>query len=93
MTVAQHRRATSLVVSSQNSERLTHRFWQPIQLGAALVMKLWWHTKAYGTVLIIALLTLISLIFLQIYWSCRRLLQVVVHSSVEEGEWTTFSRK
>ncbi|KAF3889948.1 MULTISPECIES: hypothetical protein [Nostocales] len=64
-----------------------------LRLSTALAMRFWWHTKAYGTVLIIGLLTLISVIFLQVYWSCRSLLQLVAHQEIGDREWKTVSRK
>jgi hypothetical protein len=64
-----------------------------VQLSTAFVMRFWWHTKAYGTVLIIALLASISVVFLQIYWSCRSFLQLVAHQEIGDNEWKTVSRK
>ncbi|GAA6615763.1 hypothetical protein [Scytonema sp. NUACC26] len=63
------------------------------RLSTALIMRFWWHIKAYGTVLIIALLASISMVFLQVYWSCRSLLQFVAHQEIGDNEWKIVSRK
>ncbi|MBW4630608.1 MAG: hypothetical protein KME30_01515 [Iphinoe sp. HA4291-MV1] len=86
-------RATSLVVTIHDSKKLTSGLWKPVQLSTAMLVRFWWHTKAYGTVLIIGLLTLLTLIFLRIHWTYRKLLLVSTHQSVEEPEWHTLSRK
>lgn len=51
--------------------------YRPIQMLVLVQHRLWWHTKAYGTVLGVMLLTLASLIYLYIHWSCRKLLSVL----------------
>ncbi|BAY18253.1 hypothetical protein NIES2109_08280 [Nostoc sp. HK-01] len=72
MAIAQQNTA-SLTISLNNSQNI-HQIWQPARLGAVFIRRLWWHTKSYGIVFSIMFLTLMSLIFLSIYWSYRHLL-------------------
>lgn len=51
-----------------------HQQWKFLQSGAAAIHRLWWHTKAYATVLGIMLLTFASLGFLYIHSFGRTLL-------------------
>jgi hypothetical protein len=51
--------------------------YRPIQILVLVQHRFWWHTKAYGTVLSIMLLTLASLIYLYMHWSCRKLLSIL----------------
>ncbi|WP_071599834.1 hypothetical protein [Mastigocladopsis repens] len=91
--MASANRATSLVVNIHDSKRETPRLWEPVRLGKAMLTRLWWDTKAYGTVFIIGLLTLLSLMFLRIHWTYRKLLLVSTHQGVGGHKWHTFSRK
>lgn len=93
MKMAMANRATSLVVTIDDSKRVTPRLWEPVQLGTALLVRFWWYSKAYGTVLMIGLLTLLSLIFLRIHGTFRKLLLVSIHQGVGGGKWHTLSRK
>jgi len=45
--------------------------WKFLESSTAAIHRLWWHTKAYATVLGIMLLTFASLGFLYIHWSGR----------------------
>ena len=49
--------------------------WNRIRLSIALLTRIGWHTRAYGTILGILLLTLMSLIVLQTYEFCRSALR------------------
>ncbi|MBW4592121.1 MAG: hypothetical protein KME46_04140 [Brasilonema angustatum HA4187-MV1] len=84
-------RATSLVVTIHDSNKLTPPLWEPIRLSTAMLTRLWWHTKAYGTVLMIALVTLLSLIFLRIYCTSRKLLLVSTHQNVARNKCHTLT--
>nr|WP_290225703.1 hypothetical protein [Trichocoleus desertorum] len=62
---------------------------QPGQLSLALAKRLWWHTKGYGTVLGVMLLVLGSLVFLNLHWLGRQLLQASTdESAAEDASWT-----
>jgi hypothetical protein len=93
MKMAMANRATSLVVSIDDSKSVTSRLWQPVQLGTALLVRFWWYSKAYGTVLMIGLLTLLSLVFLRIHWAWRKLVLVSIHQGVAGDKWHLTSRK
>ncbi|MBE9209934.1 hypothetical protein IQ244_26260 [Nostoc sp. LEGE 06077] len=75
MAIAQQNTA-SLSISLNNSQNLNQSLWQPLLLGTAFFRRLWWQTKSYGIVFSIMFLTLMSLIFLSIHWSYRKLLIV-----------------
>lgn len=91
--MAMANRTTSLVVTINDAKSLTVRLWQPVQLVTRLVVRFWWYGKAYGTVLMIGLLTLLSLIFLRIYRACRQLVLVSIHQGVGEDKWHTLNHK
>ncbi|WP_211176332.1 hypothetical protein [Brasilonema sp. UFV-L1] len=86
-------RATSLAVTVDDSKKVTSRLWKPLQLGSTVLVRLWWYSKAYGTVLMIGLITVLSLIFLRIYWAYRKLLLVSTHEGIEEEKWHTLTGK
>jgi hypothetical protein len=50
------------------------QLWKFFKSSAATIHRLWWHSKAYATVLGIMLLTFVSLGFLYIHSSGRTLL-------------------
>jgi hypothetical protein len=85
-------RATSLVVTIHDSNKLTPPLWEPIRLSTAILTRLWWLTSAYGTVLMIGLLTLLSLILLRIYWTSRKLL-LSIHQGVGRNKCHTLTDK
>jgi hypothetical protein len=91
--MAMANRATSLVVSIDDSKSVTFRLWEPVQLGTALLVRFWWYSKAYGTVLMIGLLTLLSLVFLRIHWAWRKLVLVSIHQGLAADKWHLTSRK
>ncbi|MBD2122235.1 hypothetical protein [Trichocoleus sp. FACHB-262] len=57
---------------------------QAHQLSSALVKRLWWHTKGYGTVLGVMLLVLGSLMFLNLHWLSRQLVEAPSEDSTAE---------
>ncbi|HEY9750635.1 MAG TPA: hypothetical protein V6C63_18280 [Allocoleopsis sp.] len=62
---------------------------QPTNLSLAILKRLWWHTKGYGTVLGVMVLIGGSLIFLNLHWLTRLLLRTPLEaSSVEDAGWT-----
>ncbi|MEH1767831.1 MAG: hypothetical protein V7L27_19485 [Nostoc sp.] len=76
MTIAQQSTA-SLPITIHDSESVDiGSLWKLVQLSAN---RFWWHTKAYTTILSVMLLTLVSLIFLSMHWSYRRLFSFVSH--------------
>ncbi|MCC5636585.1 hypothetical protein LC593_12065 [Nostoc sp. CHAB 5844] len=76
MTIAPQNTAVSLTISMDNSQSVNQVLWLPVRLGTAFLRRLWWHTKGYGIIFSIMFLTLMSLIFLSIHWSYRKLLIV-----------------
>jgi hypothetical protein len=73
MTIVRQNTA-SLTITIHNSDVNQGYLWKLARLGAARLQKFWWHTKAYGTILGVMLLTLVSLIYLGIHWSFSKLL-------------------
>jgi len=72
MTIARQNIAASLPITIHDSESVDlGNLWKLVRLGAN---RFWWHTKAYGTILGVMLLTLVSLILLSMHWFYRRLL-------------------
>ncbi|MBR8837951.1 MAG: hypothetical protein DSM106950_29105 [Stigonema ocellatum SAG 48.90 = DSM 106950] len=57
----------------ENSFSLWRR---PVQMLVAKLNRLWWHTKAYGTILSMMLLVLVSLFFVYVYWLYRKFIPV-----------------
>lgn len=91
--MAMANRTTSLVVTINDAKSLTPRLWQPVQLCTTVLMRFWWYGKAYGTVLMIGLLTLLSLIFLRIHRACRQFVLVSLHQGIGGDKWHTLNRK
>src|SRR6476646_3131744 len=59
------------------------------QLSLALSKRLWWHAKGYGTVLGVMLLVVGSLVFLNLHWLSRQLLQTSTdESAAKDACWT-----
>ncbi|BAZ53521.1 hypothetical protein NIES4103_61990 [Nostoc sp. NIES-4103] len=86
--------AASLSLTIEDLERVNQGLlWIPVQLMTAVVKRVWWHTKGYGTILSIMLLTLVSMIFLVIHWSGRNLLPILKHQIVGSNEWDMRSSK
>ncbi|MBD2446229.1 hypothetical protein H6G76_03460 [Nostoc sp. FACHB-152] len=75
MTIAPQN-TVSLTISMDNSQSVNQDLWRPVRLVKISLQRLWWHTKGYGIVFSIMLLTLMSLIFVSIHWSSRKLLIV-----------------
>ncbi|QMS91040.1 hypothetical protein HUN01_26920 [Nostoc edaphicum CCNP1411] len=72
MTIARQNIAASLPITIHDSESVDlGNLWKLVRLGANRFL---WHTKAYGTILGVMLLTLVSLILLSMHWFYRRLL-------------------
>ncbi|MCL6753217.1 hypothetical protein KBT16_20505 [Nostoc sp. CCCryo 231-06] len=62
MALAQH-------INIQDAKKVNDYFlWKILLLGTDFLKQLWWHTKAYTTVLGIMLLTFASLEFLYIHY-------------------------
>ncbi|MDZ8137173.1 MAG: hypothetical protein RM049_18020 [Nostoc sp. DedQUE04] len=71
---------TSLPITIHNSESVdVANFWKLMRLGAN---DFGWRTKAYTTILGVMLLTLVSLIFLSMHWSYRRLFPFINHQII-----------
>ncbi|MEH2417911.1 hypothetical protein [Nostoc sp.] len=76
MTIARQNTAASLAITIHDSERMDiGSLWKLGRLSAGF----WWRTKAYGTILGVMLLTLVSLTFLSMHWSYRRLFPYLCH--------------
>ncbi|GAX44677.1 hypothetical protein NIES4075_56960 [Tolypothrix sp. NIES-4075] len=68
MAIAQH-------IKTRPQKRIHQsQQWKFLEKSTATIHRLWWHTKAYATVLGIMLLTFASLGFLYIHSSGRTLL-------------------
>lgn len=81
MALAQHINIQDI----QDSQKVNHHFlWKTSQLATALIKRLRWHTKAYTTVFGIMLLTFVSVVFLYMHWSGKKLTQVFQHRTVIE---------
>lgn len=77
MTIAQENTASSLAITIHDSQSVDiASLWKLVRLGAN---GFWWRTKAYTTILGVMLLTLVSLIFLSMHWSYRRLFPFISH--------------
>jgi hypothetical protein len=88
MAIARQNSAASLVIPNDNPKNLNlGSLRQLVQLGAKQLQRFWWHSKAYGTILSIILLTLTSLIYLAINWSLGKLLPVLTHQVLSSNQW------
>jgi hypothetical protein len=67
MTIAPQNPA-SLTINMDKSLKINQDLWLPVRF----LQRLWWHTKSYGIIFSIMLLTLMSLIFLSIHWAYRK---------------------
>lgn len=80
MTIARQNTAGSLPITIHDSESVDiGSLWKLVRLGALQLKGFWWHIKAYGTILGVMLLALVSLIFLSMHWSYRRLFPSISH--------------
>ncbi|MFS0518695.1 hypothetical protein ACEYW6_28915 [Nostoc sp. UIC 10607] len=79
MALAQH-------INIQDAKKVNDYFlWKILLLGTDLLKQLWWHTKAYTTVLGVMLLTFASLGFVYIhYLSGKNLSRFFQHETVVE---------
>ncbi|MFW9260702.1 hypothetical protein [Nostoc sp. CALU 546] len=79
MALAQH-------INIQDAKKVNDYFlWKILLLGIDFLKQLWWHTKAYTTVLGIMSLTFASLGFLYIhYLSGKNLSRFIQHKTVLE---------
>ncbi|MEH2208330.1 MAG: hypothetical protein V7K53_30360 [Nostoc sp.] len=79
MTIARENTA-SLPITIHDSESADiANLWKLVRLGAN---DFWWRTKAYTTIMGVMLLTLVSLIFLSMHWSYRRLFPSISHQVI-----------
>ncbi len=77
MTIARQNTAASLAITIHNSESVDiASLWKLVRLSAN---GFWWRSKSYTTILGVMLLTLVSLIFLSMHWSYRRLFPSIGH--------------
>ncbi len=75
--LSQSRFAIARHINIHPQERIhPHQTWKYLQVTTATIQRLWWHTKAYGTVLGIMLLAFASLGFLYIHWSGRKFIAI-----------------
>jgi len=83
MAITRQNTAAFLGITIYNSNSLKiGRQWMRL---AAQLKRLWWHAKAYKTILGVILLTLVSLIFLSMHWSYRRLFPVLSHQAIDNN--------
>ncbi|MBN3922635.1 hypothetical protein [Nostoc sp. NMS4] len=77
MTIARQNTTASLPITIHDSESIDlASLWKLVELATN---GFWWRTKSYTTILGVMLLTLISLIFLSMHWSYRRLFPFISH--------------
>lgn len=68
MTIAYDNNAPVLAVKPIiPSQKQTYRLWQPVSFGIALLTRLGWHLRAYGTIFGVLILIGASLVVLQIH--------------------------
>jgi hypothetical protein len=80
MTIGRQNTAASLPIIIHDSESMDiGNQWKLVRLRAN---GFWWSPKAYGTILGIMLLSLVSLIFLSMHWSYRRLFLFLSHQVI-----------
>ncbi|MDZ7994215.1 MAG: hypothetical protein RM022_017465 [Nostoc sp. EfeVER01] len=80
MTIARQNTAASLPITIHHSESVDiASLWKLVRLSAN---EFWWRTKSYTTILGVMLLTLVSLIFLSMHWSYRRLFPLIGHQVI-----------
>ncbi|HYX16981.1 MAG TPA: hypothetical protein VE944_22040 [Nostoc sp.] len=84
MTIARQNPAEYLPITIHDSKSMEiTSLWKLVRLGAVQINGFWWRTKAYGTILGVMLLTLVSLIFLSMHWSYRRLSPFFSHRVID----------
>ncbi len=90
MTIARQNTAASLPIIIHDS-KITDigNLWKLVRLGAN---GFWWRTKAYGTILGVMLLTLVSLIFLSMHWSYHRLSLFLSHQVIGSADGISDSK-
>jgi chromate transport protein ChrA len=70
-------------ISLHNSQKVNLlSLWE---LGKSQLQRLFWHSHAYGTIFSILIFSLVSLIFLAIHWTYRKLF--FTHRLVETNKW------
>ncbi|HEY9858239.1 MAG TPA: hypothetical protein V6D16_01955 [Candidatus Obscuribacterales bacterium] len=93
MAIAHQAEQTQNQLTNQNYRLVRDplpRINQPSQISLAILQRLWWHTKGYGTVLGVLLLVGGSLVFLNLHWLTRQLLRTdLAESSVEDAGSTS----
>lgn len=73
---------SSAVKTRYSDQKNSFNVWnKPVRLLVAKLYRFWWHTKAYGTILGIMVMVLVSLVVLSLYWLYRNLVQVSVLSA------------
>lgn len=83
MTIARQNPAEYLPITIHASKSMEiGTLWKLVRLGAVQINGFWWRTKAYGTILGVMLLTLVSLIFLSMHWSYSRLFPFLRHQAI-----------
>ena len=86
MTIARQNTAGYLPITIHDAKSMDiGRLRKLVRLGAVQINRFWWRTKAYGTILGVMLLTLVSLIFLSMHWSYRRLFPFLSHPVIDSN--------
>ncbi|MCC5598330.1 hypothetical protein [Nostoc favosum] len=86
MTIARQNTAGYLPITIHDSKSMDiGRLRKLVRLGAVQINGFWWRTKTYGTILGVMLLTLVSLIFLSMHWSYRRLFPFLSHPVIDSN--------
>ncbi|MEH1873539.1 hypothetical protein [Nostoc sp.] len=84
MTIARQNTAGYSPITIDDSKSMEiGSLWKLVGLGAVQINGFWWRTKAYGTILGVMLLTLVSLIFLSMHWFYRRVFPFFSHRVID----------
>ncbi len=70
------RESSTIETRHSNQENSFRLLSKPVQMLGVVLNRSWWHTKAYGTILGVMLLVLVSLLFVYLYWVFRKFLPV-----------------
>ncbi len=90
MAIIQDNLATRLEINIQDSQPVnSHYLGKLVHLSKLQIQRFFWHFHAYGTIFGVMLLTLVSLIYLTLYWFYRRFF--TIQPLVETNAWDATS--
>lgn len=65
------------LASASSSKAVSTPRFHPQYLVKGIWWRLWWHAKAYSVIAGVFLVAVVSLLFLQLHWSQRQIIQMV----------------